>query len=193
MKNSPLSAVVLFGIAGLIGGVAYMATGDSRIEADPAVVAAPVQKTPKVMQITPHERKLAKNLADAREELEEYKRTGKVLKNGAIKVIDDGGTPMLVHPELIEGVGRYGEPLYMKATYKKRAAVPLLRDMKTPKNAAAQPTMRKLPKGQTPITLGGKRPGTQKKVVNPNEGGGGSKSANDAPGSAESPPETTDG
>jgi hypothetical protein len=192
VKNSPLSAVVLFGIAGLIGGVAYMATGDARIEDDPAVVSAPAHKTPKVMQITPHERKVAQNLVDARKEIEEYKRTGKVLKNGAIKVLDKGGTPMLVHPELIEGVGRYGEPLYMKAFYKKKAAVPLIKDYRKVKDTTAKPTMRKLPKGQTPITLGGKRPG-KKKAVSPDEGGGGAKGANDAPDSAESPTQPTDG
>jgi hypothetical protein len=159
LKNSPLSAFVLIGIAGLVGGVTYLASGDERIEADPEVVARPVLKTPKVMVVTPHEQKKARLMAEAQEELEEYKRTGKILPNGAIKPLDANGTPLYVHPELIEGVGRYGEPLFMMATYKKKAAVPLLRDMKRPK-AENVATMRVLPKGQTPLTLGNKGKGS---------------------------------
>lgn len=195
MKNSPLSAVVLISIAGLVGGIALVATSDDRIESNPDVVARPAIKTPTVMEVTPHQRKLERRLEQAEQEIEQYKKTGKVLANGAIKTIDESGTPLYVHPELIEGKGRYGEPLFMMATYKKKAAVPLLSKYKAPKSEKMA-TMRKLPRGQTPLTMGGKRPETQQMDA-PAEGGdeggaknGGGKAPN-KPGDANQ--QTSDG
>jgi hypothetical protein len=84
------------------------------------------------------------------------------------------------------------------ATYKKKAAVPLLRSYKAPKSEKMG-TMRKLPKGQTPLTLGGKRPGTQSMNA-PGQGGGGGGGAKNGggkapakPGDADKPSQPSDG
>ncbi len=191
MKNSPISALVMFGIAALVGGVAWMAAGQESVEPDVAPMIPPTVKTPKVMSVTPKEAKMARIMEENLEKIEEYKRNGRVLDNGAIKTVDESGTPLYVHPELIEGVGRFGEPLWMMATYKKKNAVPLLRNRKAPK-ADKVATMRRLPKGQTALTLGKKgRPTKGLDAPNDGEQGGGQNSGNqDAPGKPGEKPES---
>ncbi len=173
MKNSPLSALVLIGVAGLVGTVGWFALLDDPIDAEPAEVAAPTAKTPTVMNVTPRERKLQQRLDDARAQIERYKEIGEVLPNGAIKTVDRNGTELFVHPELIEGVGRYGEPLFMMATYKKKEAVPLLRNLKAPKSENMG-KMRKLPPGETVLSLGNKKGRKAKRTDQPSAGEGGS-------------------
>ena len=53
-------------------------------------------------------------------------------------------------------MGRFGEPLYMYATYKKRPAAPLLRDMHRAPLKAANAKLKRLPRGESPIKFGKK-------------------------------------
>ncbi|RKY21952.1 MAG: hypothetical protein DRQ55_02705 [Planctomycetota bacterium] len=144
MSNSPLSALVLIGVAGVVGTFAWMAGTDDVVltEAD-VVTLAPATATigPRVMALTPHERRLQGRLEGARRQLERYKREGTVLPSGAIVVPDVDGTPLFIHPELVEGKGRYGEPLFAMANYKKRAALPLRKKMRSLLPEKNQPKM----------------------------------------------------
>ena len=156
MKISPLSALVLFGLAGLVGGITWIATSQGDDSVDPAKVPEPTVSTPRVVPVSPYERKLAQRLERAKRKLEKYKEEGTVLPNGEIKTKDENGTPLWVHPELVEGVGRFGEPFYMYATYKKRPAAPLLRDMHRAPLKAANAKMKRLPPGETALQFGKK-------------------------------------
>jgi len=141
VKNSPLAAFLLIGVAVLVGGMAWALSGGDALTTDPNVVIAPQvsKRTVEVVAMTPRERLRQGRLEAARRELEEYKRTGTVLPNGEIKVADVDGSPLYIHPELIEGVGRYGEPLYAMAKYKRRAPVPLYKEIKSRAKAKFEP------------------------------------------------------
>jgi len=177
VKNSPLSALVLFGIAGLVGGVTWIAVGNDRIESEPARLQQTTAHAPTVVPVTPREKKLAKLLEHSKAQLERYREEGTVLPNGEIKVMDASGTPMWVHPELIEGVGRFGEPLYAMATYKKRPAVPLIAEAKHPSSEAANAKLRTLPKGKSALSLG-KKPAS---IHDTSPAGGGKGKKNKTP------------
>ena len=133
MKNSPLAAFLLIGVALLVGGMAWALSGGDALDTDPKVVIAPQvsKRTVEVVAMTPRARLRQGRLEAANRELAEYKRTGTVLPNGEIKVADVDGSPLYIHPVLIEGVGRYGEPLYAMAKYKRRAPVPLYKEIKS--------------------------------------------------------------
>lgn len=162
MKNTPLSALVLLAAAGLVGAVAFFALGDDPQQPESKVVqVTTVSETPKVMNLTPHEQRKQERLEATKRQIEEYKKIGKVLPNGEIKVPDVDGSPLYIHPELIEGVGRYGEPIYALAKYKRRAAVPLRQTIRSRvKNEEAQPKLKKV--DGTVLTLGKKNEGGKK-------------------------------
>jgi uncharacterized membrane protein YgcG len=128
-----VAALVLIGVAAVVGGVAWALSDDGSIENDPMVVIAPEvnKRSVEVVAMTPRERVRQNRLKKARRELENYKKTGEVLPNGEIKTVDVDGSPLYIHPELIEGIGRYGEPLYATVKYKRRAAVPLRKEIKS--------------------------------------------------------------
>jgi hypothetical protein len=143
VKNSPLAAFLLIGVAVLVGGVAWALSGDAPLASDPKVVIAPdvSRRTTNVVAMTPRDRMKKGRLESARRELAEYKRTGITLPNGEIKVADVDGSPLYIHPVLIEGVGRYGEPIYAMAKYKRKAAVPLLTDIKSKADSKFNPSI----------------------------------------------------
>ena len=136
MKNAPLSALVLFGIAGLVGGVTWFATSHERIEGEAMAVEPSAVATPKVIQVTPKEKKLKWRLEQAQKKLDQYKKDGVTLESGVIKTRDPDGSALYVYPELVEGVDRYGEPKFLMATYKRRDPVPFVKEPRqAPKNA----------------------------------------------------------
>ncbi len=148
MKNTPLSALVMVGATGLVGTVAWLTWGyRAPIEPAPAVTTSVQPVKPRVMDLTPWERRMKGRLEQAERQIEQYKQEGKVLRSGAIKTKDIDGSPMYVHPELIEGTGRFGEPKYVMAKYKRRAPVPLRELKATPKAPELQPKLAKAPKG----------------------------------------------
>jgi hypothetical protein len=193
VKNSPLSAFVLLGAATLIGGVAWFAIDDERIPTEVQVVTAvPEASGPRVTNLTPFEARKKGRLEAARREIEEYKKVGKILDNGAIKVMDDDGTPLYVHPDLIEGVGRYGEPLYAMAKYKRRPGVPL-RDasqMPRPKAESAQPQVGRVKPGKSPINFG-KKPDDERQPAS--AGGGTDSGGDDSQAGGKQPGQVKDG
>lgn len=151
-----MTAVVLLGVAGLVGAVAWFASGDDALETTPVDTQQTTLAPARVMDLTPWEKRKKGRLEAGRREIEAYKRKGKVLENGTIKVPDVDGSPLYVHPELIEGTGRYGEPLYAMARYKRRAAVPIRKEVRSALPEAAMPKVKRLPKGETPLTFGEK-------------------------------------
>ena len=126
MKNSPLSAVVLVGIASVVGGIAYFASGQERIEGEARPVNAPVVTRPTVVSVTPYEKKLERKMQQAEEKIAAYRKEGRVLPSGDIKVRDVDGKALYIHPEIIEGVGRFGEPFFATVQYKYRGGAPRL-------------------------------------------------------------------
>ena len=125
MSKSPLSALVLVGVAGVVGVVSWLVASDDPITGEAHVVNLPSATEgsgPRVMALTPHERRMQGRIEGAKRQIEKYKKEGRVLDNGAIVVPDVDGTPLYIHPEIVEGKGRYGEPLYAMGTYKKRPA-----------------------------------------------------------------------
>ncbi|MCB9899173.1 MAG: hypothetical protein H6825_14305 [Planctomycetes bacterium] len=153
MKSSPLSALIMIGVTGLAGTVAWMVWGDrAPIEQQPVLSEVVTPAQPEVMALTPWEQRKKGRLEGAKREIERYKQEGKVLDNGAIKVKDVDGSALYIHPELIEGTGRFGEPLYVMAKYKRRAPVPLREYRGGPKNPANQPKLGVIPKGQNLFT-----------------------------------------
>lgn len=125
MTSSPLSALVLLGVATLVGAFAFLSSGDGPADSEARVVDLPPVQGPEVMSLTPHEKRISSRLEGARREIEEARKRGTVNDRGVIVVPDVDGTPLYIHPELIEAKGRYGEPLYLTAKYKRRAAAPL--------------------------------------------------------------------
>jgi hypothetical protein len=175
VSKSPLSALILVGVAGVVGAFAWMALSDEAIESEASVVQMPSatdRSGPKVMALTPHERRLQGRLEGAKREIEKYKEEGRVLESGTIVVPDVDGSPLYIHPELIKGKGRYGEPLYAMAKYKKRPALPLT----TPKNllpAKNQPKVAKAKKGT--LTFGTKPTADGETGVGNTSAGGGAE------------------
>lgn len=170
MKNTPVSALVMIGAAGLIGWVAWSMTGSDPIDVTSPVDVSAHRATPRVMALTPHEKRLKGRIEGARRQLEEFKAMGEVLPNGEIKVPDVDGSPLYIHPELFEGVGRYGEPLYAMAKYKRRAAVPLRELQSTPKDSKAQPKLMDM-RANSPLKFGSAPAPGKSKVSDDDQGG----------------------
>lgn len=143
MKNSPLAALLLVVMAGVIGGLTWMLSGDDPIESDAKTVDVPEvsPNTVEVVAMTPRERMLKGRLEAELREIERYRKQGVTMPNGQIKVTDVDGEPLYIHPKLVEGVGRYGEPLYATVKYKRRAAVPVRKEIKSLLPEKARPTL----------------------------------------------------
>lgn len=184
MSKSPLFAISLATAAFVVGGAAWMLSGDESVETAASVVDLPEARTgPRVMALTPHERRLKGRLEASKRKIEEYRKQGKVLENGTIVVPDVDGSPLYIHPKLIEGVGRYGEPLYAMARYKRRAGVPVNHKIEAKMPANMQPKMVDL-RDKKILTFGtkpGEDDGPSLSGDGADGGGGGPKGGKGAP------------
>ena len=131
MKNPSVAAAGLLGVIALaVGGFVWLTRGDE--PAVPEVIAPEVAATqPTFLNLSPREQRKKANLERTVRELEKIKQVGEEVMPGEYKVTDENGTTWY-HGELIKGIGRNGEPLYMTASYKLRAPVPLRQRAKVP-------------------------------------------------------------
>ena len=138
MKNPSIAAAsVLVGLALLIGGVtlASGAEGEMTGEADVLTASAtPVKAS--FETLSPHELRKKGRMEEAHRELQKIRKVGKEVAPNVFKIEDETGDATLYYGDLIKGVGRNGEPLYMMAQYKKLPAVPLKKPSTPPAGAA---------------------------------------------------------
>lgn len=182
MKSSSQSALVMLAATGLVGSIAWFALSD-RGPIEPSEVALPPVEvaSPNVMNLTPYERRLKGRVEAAERKIEDYKQRGEVLDNGTIKVKDVDGSPLYVYPELLEGTGRFGEPKYLLATFKRRAPVPLRELRATPKREDLKPKLLvpskpiKLKTDEMPDSLKALQSGGSGEDGDGESGGGGNK------------------
>ncbi|MGQ0552031.1 MAG: hypothetical protein ACT4PU_02290 [Planctomycetota bacterium] len=107
---------MLVGLALLVGGFAFFAGPD---DADGAVASLPAAEAPtervSFAAISPKDKRKAVNLESAKREIERIKRDGEQVNETTYKLIDENGIETFYHTELIPGIGRNGEPLYLTA------------------------------------------------------------------------------
>jgi hypothetical protein len=159
VKNPSIAAaVVLVALSLLIGGLALASGGDEPASGDAQVLtasAAPVKAS--FETLSPHELRKRGRMEEAQRELAKIRKVGEEVLPNVFKIKDETGDATLYYGDLIPGVGRNGEPLYLMAQYHKLPAVPL----KTPKFA---------PKGATKLK---KDPVKALKFDKPKDGAGG--------------------
>jgi len=124
VKNPALPALVLLVFGGAVFGVAYWLDGG---EAQGELSTLDVPETDVIVPSTPLELRRVEKLEEARDQLAHYREIGTLTDHGAIKVPDVDGKWYFVKNKIVEGVGRYGEPIYGIAKYKPRPLVPLVK------------------------------------------------------------------
>ena len=131
MKNPSIAAAfVLVALSLLVGGLALASGGDEQASGDAQVLtasAAPVKAS--FETLSPHELRKRGRMEEAQRELQKIRKVGEEVLPNVFRIKDETGDATLYYGDLIPGVGRNGEPLYLMAQYKKLPAVPL----KTPK------------------------------------------------------------
>ena len=137
MKNPSIAAAfVLVALSVLIGGLA-LASGGDETPSDAQVLtasAAPVKAS--FETLSPHELRKRGRMEEAQRELAKIRKVGEEVLPNVFRIKDETGDATLYYGDLIPGVGRNGEPLYLMAQYHKLPAVPL----KTPKFAPSGAT-----------------------------------------------------
>lgn len=137
MKNpSTTAAIVLVGLALLVGGFAYLTTGDDVLDQPSDVLTKGTASQVGFTTLTPREQRKKSNLEEAKRKLKRIREQGKEVMPGVYRMKEENGEPTYYLSELVEGVGRNGEPLYMAVEYKRRPMVPLM-EPKTLKGKAA--------------------------------------------------------
>jgi len=137
VKNPSIAAaLVLVLLALVVGGLALSSGGEADAgDAEVLTAGAPVQKAT-FESLSPHEQRKKGRLEEARRELAQIRKVGKEVAPNVYKIKDETGDPTYFYGELIEGVGRNGEPLYLSAQYKRLPAVPLKEPKKIPAKLA---------------------------------------------------------
>ena len=181
MKNPSIAAAfVLVALSLLVGGLALASGGDEPASGDAQVLtasAAPVKAS--FETLSPHELRKRGRMEEAQRELAKVRKVGEEVLPNVFKIKDETGDATLYYGDLIPGVGRNGEPLYLMAQYHKMPAVPL----KTPKFA---------PQGLTKLK---KDPVKALKLGKPADGGagGGGSGGGSEGGGGHGGPKTTGG
>lgn len=125
MKNPALPALLLLVLGGAVFGVAYWLDGGES-QGELATLTVP-EGEDIIVPSTPLEVRRVEKLEDARDQLAHYREIGELTDHGAIKVPDVDGRWYFVKNKIVEGVGRFGEPIYGIAKYKPRPLVPLVK------------------------------------------------------------------
>lgn len=142
MKNSASTAAfVLVGLALLVGGFAYLTTDDEALEAPSEVITQASGEKVGFTSLTPREQRKKSNMESAKRKLKKIREQGKEVMPGVYRMIEENGEPIYYLSELVEGVGRNGEPMYVAVEYKRRPMVPL----KEPKLLSGKSTLKLAP------------------------------------------------
>ncbi|HEX5010896.1 MAG TPA: hypothetical protein VFY71_10885 [Planctomycetota bacterium] len=138
MKNPSIAAAfVLVALSLLVGGLALASGGDEPVSGDAQVLTASAEPVKASFEtLSPHELRKRGRMEEAQRELAKIRRVGEEVLPNVFRIKDETGDATLYYGDLIPGVGRNGEPLYLMAQYKKLPAVPL----KTPKFAPKSAT-----------------------------------------------------
>jgi hypothetical protein len=137
VKNPSIAAAfVLVALAVLVGGLA-LASGDEAAAGDAEVLTAsgPSEKA-SFETLSPHELRKKGRMEEAKRELQKIRKVGEEVLPNVFRIKDEKGDATLYYGDLIPGVGRNGEPLYLMAQYKKLPAVPLKKPTTLPSSAA---------------------------------------------------------
>ncbi len=146
MKNpSLMTASALIGLAVVVGAATYLTSGDGDDQAVSLIEAVEPVERVTYKDLSPHEMRKKGRLEEAKRYLARVKQEGKDV-GGLIKIKDTSGDPLYVWPELIEGVGAYGEQKFMMAQVKRRAGVPLVQPIR-PAGAKAKLSKKKVQVG----------------------------------------------
>jgi uncharacterized membrane protein YgcG len=158
VKNPSIAAAfVLVALSLLVGGLALASGGDEPASGDAQVLTASAEPVKASFEtLSPHELRKRGRMEEAQRELQKIRKVGEEVLPNVFKIKDETGDATLYYGDLIPGVGRNGEPLYLMAQYHKLPAVPL----KTPKFA---------PKGATKFK---KEPVKALKFDKPKDGDG---------------------
>jgi len=126
VKNpTTTAAFVLVGLALLVGGFAYLTSGDDAQDKPSDVITQGSSAKVGFTALTPREQRKKSNLEEAKRKLKRVKEQGKEVMPGVYRMKEENGEPIYYLSELVEGVGRNGEPLYMAVEFKRRPMVPL--------------------------------------------------------------------
>ncbi len=133
MKNPSITAAfVLVALALVVGGLALSAGGEADEAGASVLTAGTAPAKASFESLSPHELRKKGRLEETRRELEQIRKVGKEVAPNVYKIKDESGDPTYFYGELIEGVGRNGEPLFMTAQFKRLPAVPLREAPKLP-------------------------------------------------------------
>lgn len=125
MKNPALQATLMLVIGGLVFGLAFWLDQDQ--ETGPVTpLASEPGAIDVIVKVTPIERRRQEKYEEAKERLAEFREVGEKTEMGTIKVPDVDGKFYHVKDKLVEGKGRYGEPLYGIAKYRRRGFQPIV-------------------------------------------------------------------
>ncbi|MBM3984416.1 MAG: hypothetical protein FJ296_01805 [Planctomycetes bacterium] len=133
MKNPSITAAfVLVALALVVGGLALSAGGEPDEAVASVLTAGAAPAKPSFESLSPHELRKKGRLEETRRELEQVRKVGKEVAPNVYRIKDESGDPTYFYGDLIEGVGRNGEPLFMTAQFKRLPAVPVREAPKLP-------------------------------------------------------------
>ena len=167
------SAILLLGLAFLVGGATWLLSGSDTDDGQLAQVPETASTEVGFVAVTPKEQHKQMNLERTQRELKRIKEVGEEVGPDLYMVPDANGDPTYYSTKLLKGRGRNGEPLFLSAQFKKTRTLPL-RDPK--KYIAPEPAKFKpkpeagLLKAAKPTDEGGETPATG---IDPGGTGGG--------------------
>jgi hypothetical protein len=124
------AAVLLLGLASLVGGATWLLS-DSDGDDGQAALVPEVVPSDEVgfVSVTPKEQRKAVNIERTLREFKQIKEIGQEISEDLYMIPDANGDPTYYSTQLLKGVGRNGEPLFLSAQMKKTRTLPL-RDAK---------------------------------------------------------------
>jgi len=139
VKNPSIAAAfVLVALALLVGGLALASGGDDGSAGQAEILTAAAAPAKASFEtLSPHELRKKGRMEEAKRELQKIRKVGEEVSPNVFRIKDETGDATLYYGDLIPGVGRNGEPLYLMAQYKKLPAVPL-KPLKTLPEGAAK-------------------------------------------------------
>jgi hypothetical protein len=133
VKNPSITAAfVLVALALVVGGLALSAGGETDEATAAVLTAGAATAKPTFESLSPQELRRKGRQEETQRELEQIRKVGKEVAPNVYKIKDESGDPTYFYGDLIEGVGRNGEPLFMTAQFKRLPAVPLREAPKLP-------------------------------------------------------------
>jgi hypothetical protein len=120
------SAVLLLGLAFLVGGATWLLSG-SDADDGPLAQVPETASTNEVgfVAVTPKEEHKQMNLERTQRELKRIKEVGQEVGPDLYMIPDANGDPTYYSTKLLKGRGRNGEPLFLSAQFKKTRTLPL--------------------------------------------------------------------